>query len=131
MEDMENREDYKDPYKVPEGYFDELYTNILQRKSEGKRERTTFFRLEPVRILSMILVISLVTFGVVRYTSSNNQTEECVTLACVEETELLNEASLLDDEDLIDYISVSSVDTTNTSDPNLEGIDENELLNEL
>lgn len=123
----------EEPYKVPDGYFDGLYLSILENKSEvkpGKGWMTILLHSNSFRISALSLVVIIVSAWFIFQWNGTSEAD-CVSLACVEESELVIEAVEIDAADLMEYASATLSDSTSNIETNLEEFDESQLLNEL
>lgn len=124
---MKNKEEYKDPFKTPDGYFDELYDNIISAKTISSSPPAYLKRWALIGSLGL-----LVGFGVFMVTRTEEVSEPCVSLACIDEQVLIHEASTIDNSTLIEYIGSENSDTTVTHENlNFEEIDDSILYEEL
>ncbi len=130
---MDNQTKYEDPFKVPEGYFEVLYAEILNRKTTIRKRHVFGIGnyLWTYRTPSVVFTTCAIFVAVVIYQfPTDSATMDCVSLTCIDDVQLFNAAVEVDDATLIDYVSAEFSDSTFT-DVTLDDVDEELLLNEL
>ncbi len=130
---MEDQTKYKEPYKVPEGYFDGLYGDILEKKGripEKDWPMEKFSGRIYAKLTVALVSCALITAVIITQVDNTSTAEDCLSLSCIDDAQLLNAAAEVDAATLIDYASSNSSDST-VNEINLEDIDEDQLLNEL
>lgn len=129
---MDNQENYKNPYKVPEGYFDGLYTDILEKKANEPIVKRIYLRpYWSPKVLIPITAIAICAVLLISRTEPVFNAADCKSLSCLDDTELLDAATELDASTLLDYADYNSADSEITNEFDLQEIDESQLLNEL
>ncbi len=121
------------PYQVPSGYFDELHSEITQRTASKPTIINVLIQWiatykRPVFATASLAFVLIAGISIYRV---QNQSSDCVTLACIEKKHLINEAEEYDLSDVLEYTVHDTLTDTSASILLLQEIDESELLNEL
>lgn len=91
------------PYRVPEGFFEEMQQNVMERTKQPRKRRTLLLRLTPV-ILATAAVLSAIAFLPENY---QEQQVENISQATTDNASWIEEMS---DEDLEAMDDISSYD---------------------
>lgn len=75
-------------FSVPEGYFDQLATQVMSRVDEPVAKVTLLYRLRP--LLYAAACLCLFVFGATLYFNSNGEKEEAMLTAATETTTIEN-----------------------------------------
>lgn len=127
MEGWNDKRAKENPYKVPDGYFDQLYDQIVDQKTEKSKIATWWPGRKWAIGLATVMLASGI-YGVLKYTSQ--QEKECVSLACIDDQTLINAAAQIESTTLMEYIRADA-DTSTHLSVNLEEVDDSALLEEL
>jgi hypothetical protein len=127
----------EEPYKVPEGYFDDLYSNILANKEEKHPVSAAWWKspvlrwsLVPAAIVLLLLMIPV--FNPLKTNTTNTTaavaSSECLTVACLTDDEL---NSLAAEFDLVTLEEFSGEDPADSLYSENIDLNEDELIDEL
>lgn len=121
-------------YKVPEGYFDELYTNIISNKAAVPSPawyQASWARWAALPVAGLALLFFLLPGGEVKNTTVTTATtaEECVTLACLTDDELALMAEDLELGTLEDFAAYEIEESASATE--VPADDQEELIDEF
>lgn len=127
MEGWNDKRAKENPYRVPDGYFDQLYDKLVDQKAEKSKVGAWW----PGKKWAIGLATIILAFGIYGILINTSKSEkECLSLACVDDQTLINAAAQIESITLMEYIKADA-DTSTHLSVNLEEVDDSALLEEL
>lgn len=102
----------RNPYQVPEGYFDRLPMRVMERTAAREQERFGWLPnlWQPLRLALAPLVLLLLVFvGVYYYSTPTEQDKLHLNLAAVPDTEIMNYLSTYATLETTDFAELNSL----------------------
>ncbi|MES2629300.1 MAG: hypothetical protein V4616_10080 [Bacteroidota bacterium] len=127
---MIEKDHIQEPFKVPEGYFDQLYDSI----TAAKQEKATLFQrmrqyTKPVYAVGIpMLILVLIVLGTGLWKVDGVPAKDCIELSCLGDAELEQAAETLDLDAVMDF---AAADSTFRIEQDLSITEESEYLDEL
>ena len=121
-------------YQIPQGYFDNLSDNVIQAiHNNVKANRSTIYKLNPVKIAFAACIISILGFFIYNFSSvKQNNNLDANTASLIREADLIikngsfeDEMDKVDEMDLVKYLQDGGQDVDAALVASLD--DENQL----
>ncbi|SFG30500.1 hypothetical protein [Pontibacter chinhatensis] len=100
----------RNPYQVPEGYFDRLPMQVMERTSAREQAGWLPNLWQPLRLaMAPLLLLLLVFVGVYYYSAFTEQDKVLVNLAAVPDTEIMNYLSTYATLETTDFAELNTL----------------------